>query len=311
MSVDRRTHLSLAEFRNEYMRKGRPVVIDDATEQWAAMDTWSPDFLAERFGDKLVTVDGSTLPLGDFVDVVRRSTDDDPAPYLSNLVIRRKFPELLADVTPGIPYAFPHPRTDWLIRKVGYETGADNVEFYLGGRGTRFSTLHFDNFYQHAFITQVYGDKEFLLIPPDQTPYVYAGGELPTGHNAKTMRLDRTISYHSSIDDVFDPDLDRFPLFRNTTPIRLTVGAPSTVFIPAGWWHATRMTSVSIAVSTNSLNSDNARRMRRTYDFPTRQSTRRAMIDRCGRPFVTPATYVNEWVATKARSVRGRSVPTP
>jgi histone arginine demethylase JMJD6 len=310
MSVERRSQLSLAEFRDAYMRAGQPVVIDDATDDWPAMTTWTPDYFEERFGDKEVTVDGTTFRLAEFVDIVRWSREDQPAPYLSNLVIRRRFPELLPDVAPGIRYAFPNPRTDWLIRKVGYETGVDNVEFYLGGRGTRFSTLHFDNFYQHAFITQVYGDKEFLLIPPDQTPYVYAGGELPPGHNAKTMRLDRTVAYHSSIDDIFDPDLDRFPLFRNATPMRITVSAPSTVFIPAGWWHATRMTSVSIAVSTNTLNSDNARRMRQTYDFPKRHSVRRSMIDRCGRPLVAPAAHASEWLAIRAGRSKSREAGT-
>jgi len=299
MIVEQVRRLSLREFLHDFMRPGRPVVIEDATDAWPAMRKWTPEYFQDRYADKQVSVDGTTYRLADFVDLVRHGTESAPAPYLSNLEIRRKFAELLPDVSPYLAYAFPNRWKDLLVGKVGWPRLADFVEFYMGGLGTRFSTLHFDNFYLHAFITQVYGEKEFLVVPPSQSDCVYAGGSLPSGHESKTMRVDAAVPCYSSIDDVFDPDFERFPRFADATPTRFLVAAPATVFIPAGWWHATRMTSVSIAVSTNSVNSDNLSKFERTYPAPKRQSTRRVLLDRVGRPLVGPISRATEYLSAR------------
>jgi histone arginine demethylase JMJD6 len=299
MIVERRRRLPLGEFLHDFMRRGQPVIIEDATDDWPAMAKWTPEHFRERFPDKEITVDGTAYRLADFVDVVLQGTDSSPAPYLSNLEIRRNFAELLPDVYPYLRYAFPNHMKDLLVGKVGWPRLADCVEFYLGGRGTRFSTLHFDNFYLHAFITQVYGEKEFLLVPPSDTERVYAGGPLPSGHQSKTMRVDSDVAYYSTIDDVFDPDLTRFPRFAEAVQARAVVSAPATVFIPAGWWHATRMTTPSIAVSTNSLNADNLAQFRRTYPAPRRETAYRVLFDRVGRPLVGPISRVAEYVAAR------------
>ena len=53
-------------------------------------------------------------------------------------------------------------------------------------------------FYLHGFVTQIYGDKEFVVYPPEQTPYMYPR---------------RTIAKVSQIGDPLQPDLEKFPLF--------------------------------------------------------------------------------------------------
>lgn len=60
-------------------------------------------------------------------------------------------------------------------------------------------------------------------------------------------------SNKSQVNDVFNPDLNRFPLFANAIPAKVTVYEGDTVFLPSGWWHTTRLLSLSIAVSTNNI----------------------------------------------------------
>src|SRR5262249_7364076 len=143
--IDRRRDLPLGEFLADYMRPRRPVIIEDATDDWPAMGKWTPDWFEQHHGDKELVVDGEPYRLEAFVERVRAGSDADPAPYLTNLEIPRKFPELWSDVLPYLKYAFPDRFKDAIVRRAGWPGLRDYVEFYLGGRGTRFATLHFDN----------------------------------------------------------------------------------------------------------------------------------------------------------------------
>src|SRR4029077_5077071 len=54
----------------------------------------------------------------------------------------------------------------------------------------------------------------------------------------------------SPVRNLENPDLERFPLFAKATPIRFVQEPGEAVYLPALWWHATRMLTLSIAVSS-------------------------------------------------------------
>lgn len=79
----------------------------------------------------------------------------------------------------------------------------------------------------------VSGRRRFVLFPPDQVKNLYVGP------------IDQTIAGQpSSLVDVQQPDLDRFPLFaealRSATVADLESG--DAIYIPALWWHAVEAT---------------------------------------------------------------------
>lgn len=116
------------------------------------------------------------------------------------------------------------------------------VEIFYGGRGTRFPQLHQDWWGMHVFLTQIYGKKRAMLCPPEDRPYLY-----PTADN----------TLFSGIDDVENPDPTRYPLFEHAHPTWLTLTAGDSLFVPPGWWHATKMPEVSITVITVNWNRSN------------------------------------------------------
>lgn len=243
MYVDRRSKLSYDEFEREYLFANRPVVLEDASEQWGALKTWTPDFFRDRFGDRSVSADGKTFTVARYIEILHKSTPDDPAPYMHNIDIAQIFPELLADLEPIPAYFQPN----WLHDRY-FPSRLDNimrlnsvVEAYIGGPGGAFPVIHFDSMYTHAFLTQVYGEKEFYLWAPDQAPYMYA----------------RRRNNISDVNDAAAPDLDRFPLFAKAQGERLALTAGQTAFIPSGWWHTARMLTESITVSANVVNASN------------------------------------------------------
>lgn len=236
-TVDRKPGLSQKEFIENYLNKGIPVIFPEAIPHWKAYSKWDPAYFKETLGNKMVTVAGKKLLLRDFMDAVIASSESKPSQYLNEVNIPREFPELLPDILPHLSYSLPDRlRSKFLPESWGFRKGV--LELLIGGKGCRFPTLHFDGYHMNTFITQIRGDKEFTFYSPDQTPFMYPKGVM--GNN-------------SLVNDVWNPDFDRFPLFAKAKPIKVTVYEGETIFLPSGWWHTTRLLSLSIAVSTNSV----------------------------------------------------------
>ncbi len=245
ITVDKVANLSYKEFASRYLNPLQPVVITDAIQDWKALSTWTPEFFKNNYGSKEVTVDTQRYKLRNFIDLVLASTEEKPCSYLKDTDIPGLFTELLADIEPTLLYS----QYNWLLSPMLYIPAADPVkqrnaflELLIAGQGTKFPILHFDYWHLHAFIMQVYGEKEFTLFSPVQTEYLYP--------------VDMS-SNRSLIPDIHQPDLEQFPLFVKATPIKVIVKPGETIFVPSGWWHTTRMLTPSIAVTMNCLTNSN------------------------------------------------------
>jgi hypothetical protein len=115
-------------------------------------------------------------------------------------------------------------------------------ELFFGGQGTSFPRLYIDYWGMDGFVSQLYGRKEFVLLDPSQTPFMYPSDD------------DELSSQITDIDQV---DLERFPLFAKAQPIRLTLNPGDTLFTPQGYWHTAMMREVSVTMITASWNSSN------------------------------------------------------
>jgi Cupin-like domain len=246
--IDRREGLSRDEFEREYLRPLRPVILTDAISHWGALGRWSTQFFKEQYGDLQVEVDGEAMALGDLIDRVEASTDDNPAPYLRNQALAEWPPELSADV-------FPMPdctQPNWLESRAFPKGQAlASVEVYIGGQGAQFPILHYDGLHTHAFLMQLQGEKEYIVFSPEQTKFMYPH--------------DGILANKSRIDDLLNPDLAEFPLFDQAEGFRFPLHPGETLFVPSGWWHTARIVSPSVTVSTNSVNRANAGSFRRDY----------------------------------------------
>lgn len=239
-TVDRRTNLSYQAFVDEYLMPQKPVIIADGLKAWPALTKWTPEFFKTHHGDKPVTVNGKAMRLGDYIDLVVNSSEARPCPYLSGVMVRQQFPEIAADILPELKYTLPDRlRSRLAIGKTKSRLGLP--ELLISGLGGKFR-LHIDSLFLLGFVTQIHGDKEFMIFAPGDTPYLY-----PRAGNEK----------QSELADPFDVDLQKFPLFTKATPARFVLKAGETIFNPAGWWHATRILSPSIAMVISTANASN------------------------------------------------------
>jgi Cupin-like domain len=244
LQIERRTasDLPYKSFLNEYVASNRPVIIEDSAPGWRALQTWTPDFFKSRYGSKEVEVTyGVRQKLGEVIDAVLASTYDRPGPYLHRVIIHHHMPELLADLSPGNIYAFPGRYASSLMprrfrRPDGY------LKLLIGGAGGKFPLMHFDSDNANAAITEIYGDKEFVLFAPPDSRFVYPSAP---GSNA------------SVIDDLERPDYVKFPLFERATAFQGVIRPGDTIFVPSGWWHSARVVTTSISVCSNMLHAPN------------------------------------------------------
>jgi cupin-like protein len=246
-TIDRRSNLSRSEFEREYLLPLRPVIVTDGIDHWGALGRWTPQFFKQSYGHLEVEVDGERMTLGELIDRVEASTPEKPAPYLHNQPLSEWPPELTADVTPMPECTTPN----WLTSRVfPSKRSLSSVEAYIGGQGAEFPVMHWDGLHTHAFLMQIYGDKEYIVFAPDQTEYMYPDG---AGSN------------RSQIKDLLNYDREQFPLFEQAQGTRFQLHPGETLFVPSGWWHTARILSPSVTVSINGVNKANGRAFREDY----------------------------------------------
>jgi hypothetical protein len=253
--VPRVRNLADHDFVRHYLNPRVPVVLSDAISSWPALSKWSPRFFKEKYGATTVwissrkyTEEGSSSDerrsylLGDVIDLIEGSSPGRPAPYLKNQPLMRLIPELHKDIQPLPACFFPNwiegPLSGRLRRRLDY----DGPELHIGGPGTKFPSLHFDYCYVHTFLAQIYGEKTVVFFSPNQTPLLYPE---PVFHHG------------SLIPDIDQVDLERFPLFASAVPSAVNVRPGELLFIPAGWWHTTRMPGTSITLTFEHANRSN------------------------------------------------------
>ncbi len=233
------------QFVHDYLDRLRPVVIRGAVANWPAVEKWTPRYLQDAIGHKEVTigtvsptpVENQHMRVADLVDsLVDHPVWDEKTPYLTKLNIHDEFPELSDDVRPYPDYALPDRMSHRLLKHdLHYPKG--QMELLFGGGGLGFP-LHYDRGFMHAFIMQIYGEKDIVLVPYDQRDSLYISSRYESV---------------SSIDNVWEPDFEKYPLLRNVRGFRVRLRPGDLVFVPCGWWHATRLPGLSIGATCNSI----------------------------------------------------------
>jgi histone arginine demethylase JMJD6 len=239
-AIDRRSNLSRKELIKEYIEPSIPVILTDAADKWNAMGKFTPEFFKTKYGHITKEVKGVTYTISEFIDLMLASTPENPSPYPFSFNIEIYFPELMKDIKPEIVYGkidrVNHPL---LPRFMMY--GTEVYEVFMGGNGSSFPILHIDALYLHNQATMIYGSKDFIFYPPDQTRYLY-----PKEGSPKYSQI-----------DILNPDYDKFPLFKEARALKVNLKQGETLLSPMGWWHTTLMHQPCISVGRAHLNAAN------------------------------------------------------
>jgi hypothetical protein len=228
--IPRRAAISVDEFRREFEKPARPVVLTGVLDRWPARRRWTHDYFAERHGD----LDVVALQVkGARVDITRRQAGTYVTVRLGDVIARLRSGQSAGQyVSTPISQLPPELRADFAVPP--YCAGARwrRPKLWLGGAGT-VMPLHFDvplNLY--ALIT---GAKRFLLYPPRQSRLLY-----PCGFFSQAPNFAQT--------DPEAPDPARHPRFAAARPLGCVLRGGEILYVPRGWWHHVRTLEDSIAI---------------------------------------------------------------
>jgi hypothetical protein len=238
-SIGQMKGINANTFFQHYYFQNRPVLIRSSMEDWPALRKWSPDFFAANYGEVPVEITRgrekdpdyeinfkkslTTLSFKEFVDIITNNPEGNDL----YLVARNYFfanpslSSLLDDIRP------PKEIIDTSV------TGIRNSKLWFGPGGT-VTPLHHDK--QSILFCQVYGRKQFKLIPSFELPGMY-------NHTR----------YYSEVDpERVDPA--RFPQYPKDAVMDLIVHPGEMLLIPAGWWHWVKSLDISISVTLSHFN---------------------------------------------------------
>jgi histone arginine demethylase JMJD6 len=281
MEIQKVGDISHKEFMEEFFKPGKPVVFKNASKVWKANGLFTPDWFRENYGDRKKVIDGTTYTMRQIMDLVENSTEANPAPYPIKFTITETLPELLPLIKPlNLGYVYPN----WLENKM-FRLGdwGDEIELFIGGAGGKFPYIHLDYYHLSAWITQLYGDKRFTVFPPGQEEFLYPNQDEP---------------WRSDL-NIFEPDYEKYPKYRQATPISFTVGAGETLYIPFGTWHSAYSLTPTISVAFDQLNQKNYKDfMKDLWDDKKRYNKLKAA-----------AAYSYAWVAGQTSKIADKLKP--
>lgn len=252
MTIERVQGLSQEEFSKRYVEKNRPVIVTDALTDWKLAERWTPEYLAQKFGKKLVQVYADYFDLKTVCTLSKYLKDyfgKDTVPLQGKAVPYVRWytklrdvefwwsDDVFAELAPnwGMPYFVP--TTDYILPFAPAPKTVDpTVDYFpakglfISARGAR-TRLHIDPWASDAILCQLYGTKKWTAYSPDQVAYLKSGSEVVDPDN---------------------PDRQKFPDFDRAAPTyEFTLGPGETVFMPCGWYHhvVTETDSVSLTWS--------------------------------------------------------------
>lgn len=214
------------------MKEQKPVVVKGLVSQWPAFLKWSFSYFNETIGHRTVPIEiGSSyadsgwkqtlMTFREFMEKFVENENADGPGYLAQHRLFDQIPELLDDIIVPDYCAFG-------------KDGIDNVDMNIWiGPAKTVSPLHSDP--KDNIFCQVVGRKFIRIVPLAESKSVYP-------------REDGFLTRTSQV-DVRNPDLLKFPLFREAHVFDCTLNAGECLYIPSGFWHYVLALDPSISVS--------------------------------------------------------------
>jgi hypothetical protein len=253
MPASQATRLDAATFAREHLGPRRPALVRGGLAEWELPPPWPLSWLTERFGGYRAPVYDTLFSLtgvSTFRAYVERFTGDAVErvpPYLRWFA--RQGPERLPwadEVFAALEGSWSQPSwlpdTDYVFPRTTGRVDAASDPFpakglFVCGRGGR-TRLHADPWHSDACLCQTTGLKRIAMFAPEDAGVLTSDG---------------------AVVDLDEPDEQRFPRWREATPVFDEVLEPGdAVYIPAGWYHSAEALSDSCSITWNFVHAEHA-----------------------------------------------------
>ncbi|SEP75941.1 cupin-like domain-containing protein [Flavobacterium urocaniciphilum] len=227
--IERVKTISKEDFYNNYVKKQKPIVIEQLTNDWPAFEKWNLNYIKEIAGDKTVPLyddrpvshkDGfneahAKMKMSDYVDLLQSK----PTNY-------RIFLYNLMQEVPQLKHDFKWP-------KIGLHLVKQLPMLFFGGENSKVF-MHFDIDYSNILHFHFHGKKRCMLFSPTETPYMY--------------KVPYSLISREDID--FDnPDFEKWPALKKVKGLVCDLNHGEMLYMPEGYWHYMKYVTPGFSMS--------------------------------------------------------------
>lgn len=227
--IERVKTISKADFYNLYVKKQKPVVVEQLTADWPAYKKWNLAYIKEVAGDKTVPLyddrpvshkDGfneahAQMKMSDYIDLLHAK----PTNYRIFLY------NLMKEV--------PVLKNDFKWPDIGLKLVKQLPMLFFGGENSKVF-MHYDIDYSNILHFHFHGKKRCVLFAPDQTPYLY--------------KVPHALISREDID--FDaPDFNQWPALEKAQGLVTDLQHGEMLYMPEGYWHYMKYVTPGFSMS--------------------------------------------------------------
>ncbi|MBS1504082.1 MAG: cupin-like domain-containing protein [Bacteroidetes bacterium] len=246
--IDTVENISAEDFAANYLKPRRPLIIRGLTNDWPARQKWTPEYMKEVVGGRIVPLyDNSKadpskpinaraaeMPFDAYIDLIM-SQPTELRIFFFNIF--KQAPQLLNDI------------------KVPTELMGGFIEsmpamFFGGSNSVTF--LHYDIDLPHIFHTHFVGRKHVILFENKWKRRLYC---LPNA------------TYALEDYDVLNPDIAKFPALEGVKGIEAFMEHGDTLFMPTGYWHWMKYLGGSFSLSLRAWDASVSRKAASVYNL--------------------------------------------
>jgi len=231
IEIERVTGISLKEFKKNYQKKGIPVVLEGAANDWDCVKKWSFQYFKDLHGtDEVVMSDENDrkkfeiLNLSDIIDSIQAGEKK----YYRFYPLLRKHPEHIND--------FDYK---WLRERKSAFTLTEEFRVFVGGKDTT-TDLHLEN--TDNLFVQAHGDKKWILYP---SYYSSVMDPYPVRNAYRDAHLRTEKSRFDIFNPVYDPP---YNLYRYIDHYETVLKPGDILWVPSFYWHTVKNVTSSIGV---------------------------------------------------------------
>lgn len=227
--IERVKTISKEDFYNHYVKKQKPVVIENLTHDWPAFEKWNLEYIKQVAGDKIVPLyddrpvshkDGfneahAQMKMSEYIDLLNAK----PTNYRIFLY------NLMKEV--------PVLKNDFKWPDIGLKLVKQLPMLFFGGENSKVF-MHYDIDYSNILHFHFHGQKRCILFAPDQTPYLY--------------KVPHALISREDID--FDhPDFEKWPALQKAKGLVTHLKHGEMLYMPEGYWHYMKYVTPGFSMS--------------------------------------------------------------
>lgn len=231
--IPRVSNITKAEFKKNYFKLQRPVIIENYITDWPAYHIWSLDYMKRIAADKVVPLyddrpvdykDGFNEPhakmkMREYVDLLKSQ----PTKYRIFLWnILKEVPQLQKD------FSYPD---------FGIKLLKSLPMLFFGGKDSH-TFMHYDIDLANIFHFHFEGRKQCILFDQDQSEYIY--------------KVPFSLITREDI-DFSNPDFNKWPALNHARGWKCELKHGDILYMPEGYWHYMKYLTPGFSMSLRGL----------------------------------------------------------